>query len=180
MIETDVNATIRIEGAKRGLILWRNNSGAFENKAGRWVRYGLANDSARVNDLLKSSDLVGVLDAWWWGYPALRGIWTAVEAKPTGWHYTGRGREPAQLNYINLVRAYGGIALFATSWETVSDHIAQALADRAATGYVSPRADFRGGVDVCQTEWLSGDNMPSRGRGSTMQLQNGGAAMVKP
>ena len=58
MIETDVNATIRIEGAKRGLILWRNNSGAFENKAGRWVRYGLANDSQRVNNLLKSSDLI--------------------------------------------------------------------------------------------------------------------------
>lgn len=128
MIETDVNNTIRIEGAKFGLLLWRNNSGAFKDRSGRWVRYGLANDSARVNEVLKSSDLIGLLDAWWWGYPAARGIMVAVEGKRTGWTYTGQGREPAQLNYLNLVRRYGGIACFATSWSDVNEEISRHLA----------------------------------------------------
>lgn len=134
MIETDVNARIRIEGAKRGVMLWRNNSGAFENEEGRWVRYGLANDSARISELIKSSDLIGVACGWWWGFPSVSGVFLAVECKRSGWTYAGTGREPAQLNYLNLVRKYGGAACFATTWEDVEDELWNYFANRCGTG----------------------------------------------
>ena len=35
MTETDVQNTIRIEGAKIRMILWRNNSGALQDVKGR-------------------------------------------------------------------------------------------------------------------------------------------------
>jgi hypothetical protein len=171
MIETDVNSLIRIEGAKRGVILWRNNSGAFEDKTGRWIRYGLANDSARTSELIKSSDLIGIGMGRWWGFPAIVGFMVATEAKRTGWTYTGQGRETAQLNYLNLVRAYGGCACFATSWEDVDGEI---------TRYLQARANFASGPGICATTWLPRDNMRGRGRGSGLQLQNGGAALVQP
>lgn len=132
VIEGDVSASIRIDGAKRGCMLLRNNSGAFEDKGGRWVRFGLGNDSKRVNELMKSSDLIGLTSGWWWGWPNVMGVFTAVESKKVGWKYTGKGCEPAQLNFINLVRRHGGVALFATSWSDVENEL---------TAYFSARAN---------------------------------------
>ncbi|HVQ43825.1 MAG TPA: hypothetical protein VMT30_02570 [Candidatus Saccharimonadia bacterium] len=171
MIETDVNSLIRIEGAKRGVILWRNNSGAFEDKTGRWIRYGLANDSARTSELVKSSDLIGIGMGWWWGFPAIMGFMMAIEAKRSGWTFTGQGRETAQANYLTLVRRYGGCACFATSWEDVDGEI---------TRYLQARANFAGGPGICATTWLPRDNMRGRGRRGGLQLQDGGAALVQP
>lgn len=139
MIETDVSALIRIEGEKRGVSLMRNNSGAFE-KSGRWVRYGLGNDSKRVNELVKSSDLIGITCGAWWGWPAVVGLFTAVESKRPGWRYTGTDRERAQLAFINYVRRRGGVACFATSWEDVENELAE---------YFSKRPDFKGGTRLC-------------------------------
>jgi hypothetical protein len=107
--ESDAQNRIRIEAARHGLMLWRNNSGALADKDGRLVRFGLGNDSPTVNRVIKSSDLIGLY----------RGRFVAVEVKPLGWKYTGTEREVAQLNYINLVKKHGGIACFATQWSEV-------------------------------------------------------------
>lgn len=134
MTETDVSALIRIEGAKRGLVLMRNNSGAFKDAGGRWVRFGLGNDSKRVNELFKSSDLIGLMSGLYWGFPAIFGILCAIESKVPGWSYQGTPRELAQLAFINLVRRHGGLACFATSWEDVDDEINAFFSARANFG----------------------------------------------
>ena len=58
--EGAIQGTIRLEASRKGLRLWRNNVGAFIDKNGNFIRYGLANDSKRMNDLIKSSDLIGI------------------------------------------------------------------------------------------------------------------------
>lgn len=70
------------------------------------MRYGLANDSKNLNEVLKSSDLIGFDDA---------GTFSAAECKHEGWEYNPRDqREVAQLNFIMLVRRNGGRAGFIT------------------------------------------------------------------
>lgn len=111
MTEADVQQLTRLEAARLGWYLWRNNSGAFmqesgPNRAERMVRYGLANESKQLNKKLKSSDLIG-LDA--------AGIFTAAECKASDWTFNPKDeREVAQLAFITLVRRNGGRAGFVT------------------------------------------------------------------
>jgi hypothetical protein len=93
---------------------WRNNRGAFEDNTGRWVRYGLANDSIKMNKLVKSSDLIGPMPVRIKPHHVGRvfAIFTAVECKPSNWVYKGDEHEKAQLKYIQIVNSLGGIALF--------------------------------------------------------------------
>lgn len=121
MSETDNQARIRIEAAKVGMQLWRNNSGVTPpiygpdgNIIHRPVRYGLANDSSQVNKVIKSGDLIGI---------APDGRFVSIEVKPDGWTFTGKGRETAQENWRRLVISRGGIAIFATSWGEVYEQI---------------------------------------------------------
>lgn len=108
---------IRLEAPRTpGVQLFRNNVGAFEDKTGRWLRYGLANDTPALNDALKSADLIG-----WRSViitPEMVGRTIAQflsrECKRAGWVYTGRDREPAQMAWANLVTLAGGDAAFAT------------------------------------------------------------------
>lgn len=58
--EDYVQSAVRLEAAHAGVLLWRNNVGAFQSPGGAWVRYGLANDSKQVNARIKSADLIGV------------------------------------------------------------------------------------------------------------------------
>jgi hypothetical protein len=109
VIELDVQNRIRVEGAKIGMWLLRNNSGALTDVNGRLVRFGLGNDSPATNKRIKSSDLVGVWE----------GSAVAIECKRPQWRWTGKGRESAQLAFIELWRAHGGLACFATCWEDV-------------------------------------------------------------
>ena len=96
MSESRLQQDARLAAARLGWHLWRNNSGAFEDSKGRWVRYGLANDSKNLNEVLKSSDLIGFDDA---------GAFTAAECKHERWEYNPNDpREVAQLNFIMLVR----------------------------------------------------------------------------
>jgi hypothetical protein len=138
--ETDVSATIRIEGAKRGLVLMRNNSGAFKDASGRWIRFGLGNDSKRVNELMKSSDLIGTMSGVYWGFPNIFGIIACVESKKPGWRYVGTERELAQLAFINLMRRHGGFACFATSWSDVENEI---------TCFFQARANTQRSSEIC-------------------------------
>ena len=60
MRESAAASHIRLDAAYLGVDLWRNNNGAFEDKTGRWVRYGLCNDSAALAKLVKSSEVIGI------------------------------------------------------------------------------------------------------------------------
>lgn len=95
---------IRIIAANQGITLWRNNSGAwFDPKTGRWIRYGLGNHSAETNKHWKSSDWIGIGPG---------GRLVAWEEKPAGWIFRGTEHERAQKNFLDNVRALGGIADF--------------------------------------------------------------------
>jgi hypothetical protein len=114
--EAWAQSRIRLEAAQRGEVLWRNNVGALKDASGRWVRYGLANDSKQMNDVLKSSDLVGIapllITPAHVGHTV--GQFAAVECKEPGWQFTGDAHETAQLAFIKLVISKGGRAGFAT------------------------------------------------------------------
>lgn len=116
MSEQDVQAALRLAASKRGDVLWRNNSGVLRDERGVPVRFGLCNDSKAVNDIVKSSDLIGIKrvlvtpDM----VGTVVGVFWAVECKREGWRYTGTPREIAQLRFIEIVREAGGDAAFAT------------------------------------------------------------------
>jgi len=114
--EAYVQSVVRLEAGRKGLRLWRNNVGALLDDRGVPVRYGLANDSKKLNEVVKSGDLIG------WRprliTPALVGSTIAQfvsrECKHPGWHYTGTEHEIAQMKWAQLVAADGGDAAFCT------------------------------------------------------------------
>lgn len=114
--EAWAQSAVRLEAAQKGLQMFRNNVGALKDERGVPVRYGLANDSAAVNAKIKSADLIAIRPVLILPEHVGRtiGQFVSREMKPPGWHYTGTGREPAQLNWANLINAKGGDAAFAT------------------------------------------------------------------
>lgn len=116
--ESAVQSRVRLAAARKGTMhLWRNNVGVLVDKTGRPVRYGLANDSKAVNEVIKSADLIGlekVLIT-----PAhigtIIGRFVSLECKPEGWKYTATPREVAQARWANLINTYGGSARFINS-----------------------------------------------------------------
>ena len=131
--EAGVQQQVRLRAADRGARLWRNNSGACEDKTGRLVRYGLANDSPAVNKIFKSSDLIGITPIVV-THPMVGGtvgIFTAAECKEPGWRYAGDKacscrphssqckpcREKAQFAFLSLVNGLGGIGKFVSNPE---------------------------------------------------------------
>ena len=113
--EDTVKSQTEMIAASLGAMLMRNNVGAFQDQTGRFVRYGLMNESAKVNKEFKSSDLIGVT-------PVLigpqhmgrtMGIFTAIETKKSAWKLTpSDDHAKAQLRFINLIKAHGGFAGF--------------------------------------------------------------------
>lgn len=126
MIEQDVQSSIRLEAPTRGVRLFRNNVGVLLDKRGVPVRYGLANDTAKLNEKLKSADLIGwrrVLIT-----PAMVGHIIAQvvsrECKPTGWTPAREGtqlfaHEEAQREWARIINEDGGDARFATGVGTL-------------------------------------------------------------
>lgn len=108
--------------ARAGAYAWRNNVGATPAKCKKCgakqqpVRYGLANDSEKLNKRIKSHDLIGAI-------PRLItpsdvgstiaqfGSW---ECKPPGWKYSGNEHESAQAAWGARVLSIGGHAEFTT------------------------------------------------------------------
>lgn len=114
--ESDVQARVRLAASQAGDVLWRNNSGVLPDARGVPVRFGLCNDSEKLNKHAKSSDLIGVkrvvVTPEMVGQTV--GIFWAVECKRAGWKYKGTDREVAQLRFIEAVVAMGGCAHFST------------------------------------------------------------------
>lgn len=113
--EKRVQALEQLKAARSGTRwLLRNNSGAFEDDTGRQVRFGLGNISKKFNEVMKSSDLVGietiVITAEMIGQKI--GRFYAREAKPEDWCYKGTDREIAQKKFIDKVNDMGGNAAF--------------------------------------------------------------------
>jgi hypothetical protein len=114
--ETWVQNTLRVVASSREhTYLWRNNVGATETHGGGQLRYGLCNESKKLNQRFKSSDLIGgtpiVVT------PSMVGkrlmVFTAVEVKRVDWSPgKDKQRERGQLRFINAVRAAGGIGFF--------------------------------------------------------------------
>jgi hypothetical protein len=96
--EAAVQNAVRMEAARRGMRLFRNNP----------VRYGLANESKKINSVVKSSDLIGI---------GPDGRFLAYEVKKNGWVYRATDREKAQLAFITFINMMGGRAAFITSPE---------------------------------------------------------------
>lgn len=119
--EAWVQSVVRLEASKKGVKLFRNNVGALKDEGGRLVRYGLGNDSAKLNQVLKSGDLIGIrpvlIEAHHIGQ--VFGQFVSREVKAPGWQYTGSGREPAQAAWANLINSCGGDAAFATGEGTL-------------------------------------------------------------
>lgn len=119
MSESALQSHVRLEAARRGVYLWRNNSGALPDARGVPVRFGLGNDSPKINEVLKSSDLIGIM-------PLLieprhvgmrLGVFMSPELKDPGWIGARNQRERAQENWINLINANGGRAGFVSSMD---------------------------------------------------------------
>lgn len=117
-ISTEAGASnlLRLSYAQNGHTLWRNNVGAVDpiSYAGQVIRYGLANDSKRVNERVKSSDLIGITRIMIAEHHVgqVIGQFTAREVKKPGWKFRGTSRELAQERYLNIVNAAGGDAKF--------------------------------------------------------------------
>lgn len=119
--EAAVQSQVRLEASRKGGRLFRNNVGAGYGEDGSFMRWGLANDSAQVNKVIKSADLIGLR-------PVLIeqkhvglviGQFVSREVKAAGWKYAGTDREVAQLNWAALVNTLGGDASFATGEGTL-------------------------------------------------------------
>jgi hypothetical protein len=118
MRESAVASHIRLDAAQQNVELWRNNTGAYEDFTGRWVRYGLCNDSKALNSVIKSSDLIGstpvMITPEMVG--TVIGVFTAIETKPEGWVFRQSDkRAVAQQAFHDIVKKSGGYAGFATS-----------------------------------------------------------------
>lgn len=105
--------------------LMRNNSGVLTDKTGRPVRFGLGNESSKVNAQFKTGDYVG-----WFPVtitPEMVGktiaVFANIEVKAVGFtvklDYNPKSREYAQNNFNNLVTSHNGIAGFAWDWQSL-------------------------------------------------------------
>lgn len=126
MRESSVAQRVLYEAAKCDINLMRNNSGAGavtdDYGVERHIRWGLMNESKKQNELIKSSDYIGItpvnayvelpgLAPGWYRL----GVFTAVETKPSDWSFRQSDkRAVAQLAFHDMVRGYGGFAGFAT------------------------------------------------------------------
>ncbi len=119
--EEAVASVLLLEASRKDVRLFRNNVGVLRSDTGRPVRYGLANESNKVNAILKSGDYIG------WR-PVLiqhHHVGTTIaqfvsrETKKVGWHYVGDEHEQAQLAWLQLVISDGGDAAFCTGEGTL-------------------------------------------------------------
>jgi hypothetical protein len=112
--EAHIQDALRLAAPRAGYMLFRNNVGVLKDERGVPVRYGLANESAAINQKWKSGDLIG-----WHSVvitPDMVGKTIAQfvsrECKPEGWRFSNSPREEGQAKWAGLVNAAGGDACF--------------------------------------------------------------------
>lgn len=114
--ESYQQSLVRLEAPHFGVWLTRNNVGALLDTTGRPVRYGLANESAQQNAVIKSSDLIGIrsvtITPQHVGH--VIGQFVAREMKESTWNYKGNKHEKAQRAFIDFINSKGGDAAFCT------------------------------------------------------------------
>jgi len=119
--EAYVQSLVRLEGARKGYKLWRNNVGVLIDETGRPVRYGLANDSPKLNAKVKSGDLIGwrpiLITPQFVGTTIAQFV--SRECKHPQWRYTGTESEIAQNKWAQAVMRDGGDATFVTGEGTL-------------------------------------------------------------
>lgn len=110
--ENRMKSLVRLEAADKGIFLYRNNVGAGRLENGSFVRWGLANDSERINAELKSADLIGIRRR----LIVAADVGTHIgqfysrEVKRAGWKFTNSPEERAQLRWATHINAQGGNA----------------------------------------------------------------------
>lgn len=126
--ETRVSSELRLAAPHNGMILWRNNVGALQDKNGRPVRYGLANDSKALNERIKSADLIGIRKVLITPQMVgqVFGQFASVEAKKRTWQEgEDKEREAAQKEWANLVLSWGGYAQITNTCDSIATSINQ-------------------------------------------------------
>ncbi|MCF2909966.1 hypothetical protein L1285_16725 [Pseudoalteromonas sp. DL2-H2.2] len=132
--EGKASEVVRLRATELGGRLFRNNVGVLVDARGIPVRYGLANESKKMNQSLKSSDFIGITPITITPDMVGKqiGVFTAIEAKAHGFkvrEFGPKSREFAQQKFINLVTNLGGAAGFACNAEDV-DGILKELIER--------------------------------------------------
>lgn len=119
--EAAIQTQVRLEASRLGGRLWRNNIGAGILQDGSFIRWGLCNDSAQLNKIVKSSDLCGIMPVTITPLHVgtVIGRFTCREIKTAGWEYRGTDREVAQAKWIEMINALGGDAGFAVGTGTL-------------------------------------------------------------
>jgi hypothetical protein len=106
--EQRVQNQIRLDLGRGPVRLWRNNTGALKDAAGRLVRYGLcpgSSDLIGLRQVVVTPDMVGQTLA----------VFTAIEVKD-------RGRATAEQEaFLQAVATLGGMAGVARSVEDARD-----------------------------------------------------------
>lgn len=106
--EAAVQSLVRLEAARYDARLWRNNVGAATTDTGSFIRFGLANDSKHVNEVVKSGDLIGIrkIAIMPWHVGSVIGQFVSRECKRS----KGGRTEAAQVRWALLINANGGDA----------------------------------------------------------------------
>ena len=127
-LESKVQDKTRALASQFDILLMRNNVGAFQDDRGNFIRYGLMNDSKRLNEEIKSSDLIGITPVTITADMVGKtfGVFTAIESKREGWRRSPTDkREAAQAKFHEIVRKLGGFAGFAAApsdlWGIISN-----------------------------------------------------------
>lgn len=114
--EARVQSEVRLEAANAEIYLFRNNVGAGKLESGNFVRFGLGNDSAPLNKMLKSGDLIGIhkrlITADMVG--TVIGQFVSRECKRADWRFRGNDEEQAQARWAALINSQGGDAQIVT------------------------------------------------------------------
>ncbi|QZI87827.1 hypothetical protein SIPHO054v2_p0026 [Vibrio phage 103E44.1] len=128
--EAKATINVRARASEWNMKMFRNNSGMLPNPdTGIPVRFGLGNESAKLNKELKSGDLVGFSEIT--VTPEMVGkkmaVFTNIEVKSLGFVikdvYNKNSREYAQNEFNKLVTNANGIAGFASSAQDVDNMV---------------------------------------------------------
>lgn len=116
--ETNVQSRVRLEASRRGVKLFRNNVGVLVDVDGRPVRYGLANDSKKLNAAVKSADLIGLRPVLIQPHHVghVIGQFVSRECKREGWRFNANDpADCAQVRWQAFINVNGGDAAIVQS-----------------------------------------------------------------